>query len=112
MDWLTNLDEGLAVARERGVPVFALLTVDWCPWCHRLEDETLAAPEVASVLEGLVTVRLDGDANPDIVDAFDFEVYPTTLIFRANGEFVDLIEGFIEPDDYLVAFKTLLGRAA
>jgi thiol:disulfide interchange protein len=108
--WLTDLDEGLAAARERGVSVYALLTVDWCPWCRRLEEETLLSPPVAAVLERLVTVRLDGDENEDIVGAYDFQLYPTALIFNADGEFVELIEGFLEKtDDYLAALEAIVG---
>ena len=107
--WLTDLEEGLAAAKERGVPVYALLTVDWCPWCTRLEEETLLAPDVAAVLERLVTVRLDGDENEEIVDAYDFELYPTALIFNADGEFVDFIEGFSEPADYLGYLEAIVG---
>ena len=108
--WLTDLEEGLAAANERGVPVYALLTVDWCPWCNRLEEETLQSPDVATLLERLVTVRLDGDENEEIVDAYDFQLYPTALIFNADGEFVELIEGFFEkPEDYLAALESIVG---
>ena len=67
------------------------------------------SPGLAAVLERLVTVRLDGDENEETVDAYDFELYPTALIFNADGEFVDLIEGFSEADDYLASLEAIVG---
>jgi thiol:disulfide interchange protein len=111
VSWLTDLENGLASAREREMPVYALLTVDWCPWCKRLEEETLVSPGVAALLERLVTVRLDGDENEEIVDAYDFELYPTALIFNAGGEFVDLIEGFSDAEEYLASLEAIVGSS-
>ena len=112
MTWLESLDDARALARERGVPMYVLLTVDWCPWCRRLEEETLLAPGVEAILDHTVAVRLDGDENPEMVDSYDFDVFPTALIFDEGGEFVTLIEGFEEPDDYLEALLAILGGAS
>jgi thiol:disulfide interchange protein len=108
MEWLTDLEEARAEARRRGQPLFALVTVDWCPWCRMMEAETLTDPAVQLALSGLALARLDGDGHEDLPDQYNFEVYPAVLLFSPEGDHLGLIEGYVEPAELLDQLQKLL----
>jgi thioredoxin:protein disulfide reductase len=108
MPWLTDLTEARAEGVRWAQPVFALATVTWCPWCVRLDEETLADERVQSALVPFVCARLNGDENDQLPYEYDFDVYPTALIFGADGEYRGKVEGFHEPSEFLAELEELL----
>jgi thiol:disulfide interchange protein len=112
MVWLTELADALEGGRSQGSPVFVLATVDWCPWCVKLDENVLVDERVLDALEGVVCARLNGDDNDQLPYDYDFDIYPTTLIFRPDGQFHTKIEGYHDPDEYLEQLEQALAEAA
>ncbi|MFE3839285.1 thioredoxin family protein [Pseudogemmobacter sonorensis] len=83
--WL-GLDEGLALARETGKPVFLLVKTDWCPHCRNYRA-AFADPRNAAFAGDYVFVMLDRDHEGDLSArlAPDGDYIPRTMILTGRG---------------------------
>lgn len=100
--WLTDYDEGLALAKKDNRNMMVLFTgSDWCPWCKKLHSEILAKDDFTSFAEknNLVLVELDfpRDNKPAqevmqkrtaLAKKYSIDGYPTiVLLTGAEKEF-------------------------
>ncbi|MBB1089731.1 protein-disulfide reductase DsbD [Rhodopseudomonas palustris] len=110
---LTQLDQALAAARERGQPTLLDVTADWCVTCRELEAQTFPDATVAAALRSLNVLRVDVTANDRDDQALmrQFEIIgpPMLLFFNANGqERRELrVVGFITPADLVAQVRHL-----
>ncbi len=59
--WETELDRGLALARESGRPVFVDIWATWCTACKKMNRTTLTSPVVRDRLADYVPVKLQAE---------------------------------------------------
>jgi thioredoxin-related protein len=119
--WLSDLEEGLKLAREEKKAVLVDFTgSDWCGWCIRLKKEVFDQKEFAAVTKDFVLVELDYPQkkkqdpavqakNKAIAEKFSIEGFPTILLLTAQGEpFAQT--GYEEggPEKYLAHLSELL----
>lgn len=87
MTWNDWNDEAFSLARDRGVPVLLFVGASWCRWCRQLEEEVLAAPRIAEILEaGFVAIKVDKDRRPDIEARYSKGGWPTLAYLDDQGE--------------------------
>lgn len=96
--WLTDLDEGIKVAKAEKKAILVDFTgSDWCGWCIRLKKEVFDQKEFAVATKDFVLVELDYPQkkkqpaeekakNKALAEKFGIEGYPTILLLDANGE--------------------------
>jgi len=87
--WYTNFDQALAAARQQGRPVFVDFSTSWCSVCKQMDRTTLADPAVLGRLENFVKVKVDGDAFPQLCQAYGVEAYPTFVQLDPQGRMVE-----------------------
>jgi thioredoxin 1 len=76
---------------ESDTPVLVDFWADWCPPCKML---TPTITQIATDYEGkLRVVKLDADANPDVVMAYRVMSLPTLLLFK-QGQVVETLVGY------------------
>ena len=119
--WLTDLDEGIKVAKAEKKAILVDFTgSDWCGWCIRLKKEVFdqKAFEVAS--KDFVFVELDFPRgkklsaehkakNDALAKKFNVQGFPTILLLNAQGE-AFAATGYQEggPENYLKSLAVLL----
>lgn len=65
--WQPYNDASFALAKQLKRPVLIDIGAMWCHWCHVMDDQTYAAPEVAQLINGLfVPIKVDRDQRPEI----------------------------------------------
>lgn len=99
--------EATSFDRARSDDKIILINVvaSWCHWCHVMEEETYADPEVAALLaEHFVTIRVDSDARPDVAERYREWGWPATAFLTPDAQPVLALRGFKNPQ----AFATLL----
>ena len=67
VNWQPWDEAALDAAAERDVPIFLSIGYSACHWCHVMEEESFADPEVADVLnEHYVPIKVDREERPDV----------------------------------------------
>lgn len=96
--WLTDLDEGIKLAKAEKKAILVDFTgSDWCGWCIRLKKEVFDQKEFASVTKDFVLVELDYPQkkkqsaevkakNKALSEKFAIEGFPTIMLLDSNGE--------------------------
>jgi protein-disulfide reductase (glutathione) len=81
-----ELDGGLALAREQGLPVMLVVHASWCPKCTALKPVFATAP-VAALSESFVMVNVDQDLAPRVATDFapDGDYVPRVVFLRPDG---------------------------
>jgi len=96
--WLTDLDEGIAVAKADKKAILVDFTgSDWCGWCIRLKKEVFDQKEFAAVSKDFVLVELDYPQkkkqsaeekakNKALAEKFAIEGFPTIMLLDSDGQ--------------------------
>ncbi|WP_292521691.1 thioredoxin domain-containing protein [Methanoculleus sp.] len=67
VDWYPWGEEAFSRAREEGRPIFLSIGYSACHWCHVMEEESFADPQVAKLLNDVfVCIKVDREERPDI----------------------------------------------
>ena len=97
VSWLTDLDEGIKVAKAEKKAILVDFTgSDWCGWCIRLKKEVFDQKEFAAATKDFVLVELDYPQkkqqsaevkakNKALAEKFGIEGFPTILLLDSNG---------------------------
>ncbi len=81
----------------------------WCHWCHVMEEETYANPEVAALLaEHFVTIRIDSDARPDIAERYRAWGWPATAVLTPEARPVMALRGYKNPTKFSALLRELV----
>ena len=94
-DWSDATFERAAAERK-----FVIVSLQswWCPWCHAMNKETWADPDVRAVLKDhFIPVYVDQDSRPDISQRYDRWGWPATVIFGPDGTEIVKLRGFYSP---------------
>ena len=74
----------------------------WCPWCHAMNRDTWANPEVRAVLKDhFIPVYVDQDSRPDISQRYERWGWPATIIFGPDGTEIVKLRGFYSPKFFI-----------
>lgn len=105
-DWKKSTFE-TASAEDRIILINVVAT--WCHWCHVMEEETYADPEVAELLaEHFVTIRIDSDARPDIAERYRAWGWPATAVLTPNAAPVTALRGYRNPRVFAAFLRELV----
>src|SRR5947209_6302192 len=67
VDWFPWGAEAFAKAKKEGKFVFLSIGYSSCYWCHVMERESFANPEVAKLMnDWFVCIKVDREERPDI----------------------------------------------
>ena len=93
VNWQPWDETALAAAEETDRPIFLSIGYSSCHWCHVMEEESFADPDVAAVLnEHFVPVKVDREERPDV----DSVYMKTCQLVRGNGGWP--LSAFLTPD--------------
>jgi thiol:disulfide interchange protein len=62
--WHRTLPNALAEAQARKTLILVDAYAEWCGWCKKLEQETLASPEVLAKIQEFTLLKIDTDKHP------------------------------------------------
>ena len=95
MEWYPWGDAAFARARKENKPIFLSIGYSTCHWCHVMEKESFADPEIAKLMNGaFVSIKVDREERPDL-DAVYLAVtrtltgdagWPNNVILTPDGK--------------------------
>ena len=93
LEWKTNVEEAIEIAKEENKVVLVNFTgSDWCKWCFKLNDEVFSLAEFEKyAAENLVLVKIDfprsipqtdetKSYNQSLAKKYGIQGFPTILI--------------------------------
>ena len=100
--WSEWSDATFAKAAAEKKFVIVSLQSWWCPWCHVMNRETWANPDVRGVLKDkFIPVYVDQDSRPDISQRYERWGWPATIIFGPDGTEIVKLRGFYSPQFFI-----------
>ncbi|MGH7951048.1 MAG: thioredoxin family protein [Limisphaerales bacterium] len=109
LNWLTDLPKAEAQAKSQNKLVLMDFTgSDWCPWCIKMDKETLTQPAFADyAAKNLVLVKVDflrhteqpadmKKANEALAKKYGVEGFPTEIALKPDGTVVMTQVGYLE----------------
>jgi len=115
IDWYPWTDEAFARAIKENKLIFLSIGYASCHWCHVMESESFADPEVATVLNKLfVSIKVDREQHPDIDAYYNLVVetikgesgWPVTLVLLPDLSPV-LAANYLDKKSLLTAISRL-----
>ncbi|MFP4249384.1 MAG: thioredoxin family protein [Armatimonadota bacterium] len=113
VQWHEDFAAAKHAAANTGRPIVAVFHSSGCGPCERMEDETLADPEVAGVIaERFEPVRVSAIHRHDLATAYLVSFYPTVKFLDAGGVVVHDTQGFVEASEFVGVMKRALDAHA
>lgn len=70
----------------------------WCHWCHVMDRETYANPDVLSLInKHFIAAKIDQDSYLDLSVRYRRWGWPATVFFTADGQEITKLRGYIDP---------------
>jgi HEAT repeat protein len=95
LEWLRQPGAALRRALQRRSEILAVFGGKSCPWCRRLEVETLESPDVRSLLQARVLLQVDVDGSPEVARSLGILSIPDIRLFNAEGVLLARRTGFV-----------------
>jgi len=99
--WKTSWNQALFAQAQREHR-FVLLDLQavWCHWCHVMDQQTYADPQVARLIGAhYLAVKVDQDSNPELSNRYGDWGWPATVVFAADGSEIVKRRGFMPPQN-------------
>jgi uncharacterized protein len=107
--WSEWSDATFAKAAQEKKFVIVSLQSWWCRWCHIMNRETWANPEVRGILmDKFIPVYVDQDSRPDISQRYERWGWPATIIFGPDGTEIAKLRGFYSPQFFEPILKATI----
>ena len=99
--WSSDVRAAHRVAVREKKPMLIVFGADWCGYCKKLEQTTLADPRMASYINsGFIAVHVDVDDTPDVAEILGVEGLPCTIVLSPNADLLGRIEGYKNVNEY------------
>ena len=93
---MQDFDQALQTAREKKQPTLVYFTAGWCQYCRLMEKGALQDEVVVKNISSLVKVKVDFDANPQLVARYQIRGIPAFVMFNDSGEEVAKTSGAMD----------------
>lgn len=109
IQWLDWSEKRFQEAKKQNKLVLLDLGAVWCHWCHVMDEETYADPEVVAEVEAhWLPVKVDQDAHPDLASRYGDYGWPATILFDAQGTELAKFQGYVPKRRFLSLLKAFV----
>jgi len=97
----TSVEKGWqqAVAQKR--PLLVMFTMDNCQYCEKMLSQTYRHPAIERMLrQNAVTVLAHANSHQALVKKLGIRSFPTSLLVSPKGEVLDLVQGYVDAQQF------------
>ena len=95
LKWQKDIFAGHKEANRTGKPMLLVFGAEWCVFCKKLEQTTLAEPEMVKYInENFVPVHLDLDHDKQVASILEIKSLPCTVVLSPDADVLARIEGY------------------
>jgi thiol-disulfide isomerase/thioredoxin len=92
--FLHNFKEAEALARKENKPLFIDFETTWCGPCKTMDQLVYTADAVVKAAQNVISVKVDGDEQPELKEQFRVNSYPTIILLTPQGRELKRISGY------------------
>lgn len=97
---------GMAMAVNKGKPIFLYFHASWCGYCTKLKETTFKDERILSYLENnFVSVQVDTDQNPALSNEWKVKGLPTMWFLEPDGKKINSIPGYLDASQLLLILR-------
>ena len=88
LDGAANMERAARTSLDLKVPLVVYFYVDWCPYCHSLENEYFPAAPVRDYLNSVVKIRINPEltrADRELGEVFGIGGYPSFFVLAPKS---------------------------
>ncbi|MGH7129650.1 MAG: thioredoxin family protein [Planctomycetaceae bacterium] len=98
--WRKDYATAYSESAKQEKPILVQITAEWCHHCHRMIDETFCDARIAKQVNSeFIPVVVDADQQAALVEAFQIEAMPTTVIILPDRKIAEKLVGFQTPEE-------------
>lgn len=107
--WHAWTPDTFATAKQQRKILLVNVAAAWCHWCHVMDHETYADPEVARLLrDHFMPIRVDSDARPDLAERYADWGWPATAVLTSDARPVLELRGYQDPREFAELLRGLV----
>ena len=105
--WHKNVYTAHAESMRTKKPLLIVFRANWCAYCRKLEQKTLADSRVAQYVgTSFVPVSLDLDRDQRIARILEVKSVPTTIILSHRADLLGKLVGYVEGQRFHSALQS------
>lgn len=93
--FLNDFKEAEALARKENKPLFIEFEATWCGPCKIMDQLVYTADAVVKAAQNVVSVKVDGDKQPELKKQFRAGGYPAMILLTPQGEELKRSSGYL-----------------
>jgi thioredoxin-related protein len=108
-----TVEEAWKVAIEKKKPLLVMFTSNNCTFCKKMISDTYSNQHVKELLRGRTeSVMAHSDNYASLIKKLGIRGYPSSLLISPEGEVLDFMEGYVDPQAFAKRVGPLLDRPA
>jgi thioredoxin-related protein len=106
-----TVEEAWKVAIEKKKPLLVMFTSNNCTFCRKMIADTYSNQQVKEMLRGRTeSVMAHSDNYASLIKKLGIRGYPSSLLISPEGEVLDFMEGYVDPQAFAKRVGPLLDR--
>jgi len=113
--WITDLNQGIAVAQKESKPLMIDFMADWCAPCKEMDRSTFNNAAVIASAKSFITVQINIDKQHEVAAKYNAlaRAYggigvPNMLFMTADGKKLKHVVGYQGPEQLLSVMNYVL----
>jgi thioredoxin-related protein len=106
-----TVEDAWKVAIEKKKPLLVMFTSNNCTYCRKMIADTYSNQQVKELLHGRTeSVMAHSDNYAALIKKLGIRGYPSSLLITPEGEVLDFMEGYVDPQAFAKRVGPLLDR--
>ncbi|MBI3838735.1 MAG: thioredoxin family protein [Planctomycetia bacterium] len=107
--WNTDIQSAWQTAQMTNRPLLVFVTSSSCPYCRKMESNTLASPAIARrIRSSYVPVVVNAEESGAIAAQLQVRSVPTTIVISPDARMADRLEGYVPASKLQARLESVL----